>query len=73
MSDVDVRDYQWSFYWRKDPEAELPEGGIVCEPLQGHGYAVVRMPKYMSKEHWEVLAHHICELHNMKTIGRTVR
>ena len=63
---IDVTQYEWLWYWRKYPEAELTEGGILCQPRTGQAYSVVRMPIYMDQEEWEVLALYICDLHNAR-------
>ena len=65
MSEIDVKNYPWNWYWRTDgTELHLSDCGITCEPHPGHGYSIVRCPRYISKEQWEEIASHICELHN---------
>ena len=63
---VDVRDYPWTWYWREagDHPESVADCGITCESRPGHGYSVVRCPRYVDKETWEKVASHICDLHN---------
>lgn len=55
-------DDTWKWYWRKeDNEADC---GIYVETRIGHAYAIARCPRYVSKDDWEAIAKHICDLHN---------
>ncbi len=64
MSDIDIKNYPWTWYWRYDNDTGEANCGITCEPRLGHGYAVVRCPKYFTEQQWKELADYICNLHN---------
>ena len=60
--DLDLINTRWSWYWRE--EDGMAVGGITMESRPGHGGVICRCPKFYSRERWEKLADHICNLHN---------
>lgn len=60
----DLAAYKWNWHWRRDDMSGEPDCGIYAMVREGHAYAVVRCPRYMTEDDWKRYAHHICTLHN---------
>ena len=58
----DLMSAEWKWHWRKD--GDEADCGIFAETRIGHGYAVARCPRYLTKDQWTAIATRICDLHN---------
>lgn len=63
---IDATYYPWYWYWRSNDEGNEADCGIYCMPKEGHAYAVVRCPRYLTEEAWRVIAKEICDTHNQQ-------
>jgi hypothetical protein len=54
---------EWKWDWNTNANDEA-DCGVYTETIIGHAYAIVRCPRYLTKEQWAQVASHICELHN---------
>lgn len=61
---MEVLSAKWTWYWRTNEDGAEADCGITAEIRPGHAYAVMRCPRYMSKELWDELAKSVCDMHN---------